>query len=327
MALSFRRIAPVWTRSHSTTILLGVNKKKPSSSSNGNKNQQAVQQSSISTAEDNMLLVSNTIKARSGDILTGLRDKGWAVCDNFLGNEVCELYRKEAAGYFDRNQMTLSKSTKWDADTHSVVTYDKRNVYATQLDGGEMYYSSPRLHEYVVSLVKTMVPIVQDEFPEASLSATMASNKLAVCTGDGSYYDKHYDNSGYDDLRKLTVLYYMNTHWRPELGGCFRIYKRDNTDDSVGAVAVAAPPTIHGIPGVKIGEDTTYDVEPRGDRLLVFWSDRLVHSVKPSQAPHGASDHRWALTVWITATHPGAINHNDTEVLQHFSALQKGVQG
>ena len=326
---SLRRPVHVLTRSsHSTTVLLGASKRKSSAASTSSSNQQVAQRGSISTAEENMLLVSKTVEARSGEIITGLRDKGWAVCDNFLGNDVCELYRKEAAGYLERNQMTLSKSTRWDADTQTVVTYDKKNVFATQLDGGEMYYSSPRLHEYVVSLVKTMVPIVQNEFPEASLSATMASNKLAVCTGKGSYYDKHYDNSGYDDLRKLTVLYYMNHDWRPELGGCFRIYKRSNHDATDGAAdAQAPPPSIHGIPGVVIGEDVTYDVEPRGDRLLVFWSDRLVHSVQPSEAPRGVIDHRWALTVWITATHPGAINHNDAEVLQHFSELQKGVQG
>ena len=35
------------------------------------------------------------------------------------------------------------------------------------------------------------------------------------------YYDQHYDNAGAEDMRKVTVLYYMND-WRPELGGCFR---------------------------------------------------------------------------------------------------------
>lgn len=33
---------------------------------------------------------------------------------------------------------------------------------------------------------------------------------------------------GGGDLRKLTVLYYLNEDWAPEQGGCFRRF--DNTD-------------------------------------------------------------------------------------------------
>jgi len=269
-----------------------------------------------------MQLVADRVAARVPEVVTGLRDVGWAVCDGFLGAELVHAYRDEAAAMHRRHELTLSKSTRWDAATASVVTYDKHNVYATQLIGGEMYYNSPRLHEYVVALIKALVPAVSDAFPEASLSATMASNKLAVCTGKGSSYDKHYDNSGYDDLRKLTVLLYMNPAWQPDLGGCFRIYKREPKGG--GDVP---PPVVNGVAGGRVGDDVCYDVEPRADRLLVFWSDRLVHSVQPSQAPKGDVDHRWALTVWITATHPGAILHDNAEVLQHFSDLQKGVQG
>ena len=81
-------------------------------------------------------------------------------------------------------------------------------------------------------------------------------------------------------MRKLTVLYYLNPSWREELGGCFRIYKRPKDTNIV-------PEKIHGIQGIRQGEDIVYDVEPKGDRLLAFWSDRLVHSVQPSQAPRG----------------------------------------
>ena len=41
------------------------------------------------------------------------------------------------------------------------------------------------------------------------LSETLHANKLAVCLGDGSRYDTHYDNMGGDDLRKVTALLYL----------------------------------------------------------------------------------------------------------------------
>jgi 2OG-Fe(II) oxygenase superfamily len=248
---------------------------KKSSTSSAKKS--SAKLSTLSPAEENMLLVQDAAQRHVPEIVKCLSGKGWAIVDGFLGKDICKMYRQEAAGYFERNEMTISKSTRWDAETNSIVTYDKHNVYATQLVGGDMYYKGPRLHEYVVSMVKTLVPAVSDAFPEACLSTTMASNKLAVCTGDGSYYDKHYDNSGADDLRKLTVLYYMNPDWRTELGGCFRIYKKAihaGDEDSWrqdGAIVE------------RRGDDVTIDVEPRGDRLLAFWSDQLVHSVQPSQ--------------------------------------------
>lgn len=246
--------------------------------------------STIATAEDNMAHVQKSVELKADEILDGLEKKGWVVLDNFLGSNVCSIYRDEAVGYFSRNEMTISKSTKWDPETNSVVTYDKYNVFATQLNGGDSYYDGPRLHEYVVSLVKSLVPIVSRKFPESCLSPTLASNKLAVCTGDGSSYDKHYDNSGGDDLRKLTVLYYLNPKWRKELGGSFRIYESaahsvaTPSESSAGdqlKTLIESTATKSDVE-IKI-ESLITDIDPIGDRLLVFWSDRLVHSVQPSQ--------------------------------------------
>jgi Rps23 Pro-64 3,4-dihydroxylase Tpa1-like proline 4-hydroxylase len=246
--------------------------------------------STIANAEDNMAHVQKSVELKADEILDGLQKKGWVVIDNFLGSNVCSAYRDEAVGYFSRSEMTISKSTKWDPETNSVITYDKHNVYATQLNGGDSYYDGPRLHEYVVSLVKSLVPIISNKFPEACLSPTLASNKLAVCTGDGSSYDKHYDNSGGDDLRKLTVLYYLNPKWRNDLGGSFRIYESVlrsvatpsslNASDQVESVLESA--AVQSAIEMK-REIKVTDIDPIGDRLLVFWSDRLVHSVQPSQ--------------------------------------------
>lgn len=125
------------------------------------------------------------------------------------------------------------------------------------------------------------------------LSPTLASNKLAVCTGGGSSYDKHYDNSGGEDLRKLTILYYLNPDYSKEMGGEFRIHR---------------------------SLEEVEDIQPRGDRLLIFWGDRLVHSVRESFTPSGDRDHRYAFTVWMTATSKAAI-YDGPEVKKHFPDL------
>lgn len=254
------------------------------------------------TTETTMEHVSEAINKAAPAILEGLGTKGWAIVDDFLAgpsaaSSLCSILRKEAETYFKGGDMVISQSTRYDAETKQQIPYDKHNVYSMQLNGGDLYFKGPRLHEYVVALVKNLVPVIDNQFPEAMLSPTMASNKLAVCVGEGSSYDKHYDNSGAADTRKVTALLYLNPNWKKELGGCFRIYGLTPSGE----------------------EAVVTDIEPIENRLLVFWSDRLVHSVQPSFAPSGEVDHRWALTVWMTSSTPEAIVIDHDEIRRHFA--------
>lgn len=143
--------------------------------------------------------------------------------------------------------------------------------------------TAPRLVEYTVCLTQSLAPIIAESFPcEAkSLSSTVQSNKLACCLGGGSNYDKHIDNLGAGDSRKLTVLYYLNREdWDDDgstRGGSFRAYLGSSGATNVRSSSVQEP---------------CVDVACRGDRLLGFWSDSLVHEVLPSFAPGGPSDYR-----------------------------------
>ena len=119
------------------------------------------------------------------------------------------------------------------------------------------------------------------------------TNKLAVVETDGEGYAKHVDNvmgAGCDDARKLTAIYYLNPHWDAGAGGHLRVWDAD----VVGA----------GADGPR-SSDGAARVSPRGDRLVVFWSDALVHDVEPSRIASSADD-RWALTVWHIAMEPNA---------------------
>jgi Rps23 Pro-64 3,4-dihydroxylase Tpa1-like proline 4-hydroxylase len=119
------------------------------------------------------------------------------------------------------------------------------------------------------------------------------TNKLAVVEKDGAGYAKHVDNvmgANGGDARKLTAIYYLNPRWNAHLGGHFRVWDAD----IVGA-KVAGPPS----------SDGTARVAPRGDRLVVFWSDGLVHDVEPSRIA-SSTDDRWALTAWLIAKEPDA---------------------
>jgi SM-20-related protein len=243
-----------------------------------------------------LLHVAKSIATGVDSIVDQLQSKSYAIVDDFLGSDISLLYRNEAEKM--QSKMVPSQSTRWDEATNSVIAYDKHNVLSTQLLGGDMYYSAPRLHEYIVSMVQNIVPLLSKIFPEARLSPTLASNKLAVCLGDGSYYDKHYDNSGSDDLRKLTVLYYLNPTWTPDLGGYFRAF-HPSPQDKEGDQHTSK---------FNIQTSEYEDIAPIADRLLVFWSDQLEHSVLSSVAPKGPIDHRYAMTIWIATTDAASIH-------------------
>lgn len=227
--------------------------------------------------EKTFRMIHDSCMQRIIPLLGQLRKAEFCIVDNFLPDTLCDSMREESVNLFKKSLFSPSQTTKWDEVSNSVITYEKRNVLAMQLNGGEDYWESPRLHEYLVQMTKSCVPHLQQKFPEAHICSSMTANKLAVCLGDGSSYEKHFDHSGSDDMRKITIVFYMNK-WRPAMGGCFRVHSGD------GVV----------------------DISPIRNRLLIFWSDRLPHSVQPSFVA-SEQDHRYALTLWLSTTHSATI--------------------
>lgn len=238
-----------------------------------------------------------------------------AICvvDNFLGTELISAMRQEAESVLPT--MVPSQSTKWDEETQSVVAYEKFGVLSTQIEGGTAGYEvTPRLVEYIVTLTANLSHKLNQVLPEShQLSGDEQTNKLATCLGGGSMYDKHIDNLGggedrQGDRRKLTALLYLQppgSHdGQPE-------FPNEGVDDDPRGGYFRA----YDVP--EEGQVTS--IAPRGDRLMLFWSDSLVHDVSPSFSPGGDADRRWALTVWFVVGETGKISATNVEVEQrHF---------
>jgi Rps23 Pro-64 3,4-dihydroxylase Tpa1-like proline 4-hydroxylase len=281
--------------------------------------------------DSHMAIVRGAVEQAAPKVLDGLAGQGFAVVDDFLPTETVLAMRAECESLRSGGRMEVSKSSRWDASTNSLQTYDKHNVLSTNLAGGAAYHLSPRLVEYCVSMVSSLPPLVNQRFPEVKLSDKLHTNKLAVCLGDGSKYDKHYDNEGGDDLRKLTCLIYLQETWEPSLGGCFRMFAdaAKGQDGSHGLVIGRAAGIDDELQA--LGETSGFpavDIAPLGGRLLCFWSDTMVHGVLPSFAASEAAN-RWALTVWLQTDEPDAIHFDPEAEGRHFesSASARGQQG
>lgn len=243
-----------------------------------------------------------------------------AICivDNFLGPELIVKMRTEAESMVPN--MIPSQSSKWDDATQSLLLYNKHNVLSKQIEGGDdQYQLTPCLLEYIVTLTSTLTRCINEKLslPHQSsyfLSETQQTNKLAVCLGNGSSYDKHIDNMGTnDDVRKLTALLYLQLPASEEHDdGNSTNNLCDDYDSRKGGLFRAYDVPFPG---------NVQSIAPISDRLILFWSDTLVHDVLPSFILNGNVDFRWALTTWLVSDNMkgGTIQNTSSEVLErHF---------
>lgn len=261
--------------------------------------------SRVEAADFNPMAQLTLLQRPSGELALDINPNAVCVIDNFLGAEMIRRMRAEAESILPK--MVPSQSTRWDEETQSVVPYEKVGVLSTQIEGASTYADTPCLVEYIVTLTATLTPKLNAILPPThQLRTDQQTNKLAVCLGNGSRYDKHIDNMGGDDTRKLTALLYLqppNSHEAKfpeseeidERGGYFRAFDFPDKGDVT-------------------------NIAPRGDRLILFWSDSLVHDVTESFCPNGDADRRWALTTWLPINpETGVIRMTDSETEQvHF---------
>jgi 2OG-Fe(II) oxygenase superfamily len=258
--------------------------------------------------QSRMEYISSRIQRADISPLRQYENPNTVVCiDNFLGPELVIAMRKEAEALMPR--MVPSQSTRWDETTQSVIPYEKEGVISYQVEGGpDGYAASPILVEYIVTLTQQLSRKINEIVPsEFQLSDVKQTNKLAVCLGGGSKYDKHIDNlgGGQGDRRKLTALLYLQPP------GSHDTHPDDNGEhDPRGGYFRAYDVPMDGM---------IQSFAPRGDRLLIFWSDSLVHDVSPSFVIDESTDKRWAITVWLIANDSGKIHDTDVDVEQrHF---------
>lgn len=89
--------------------------------------------------------------------------------------------------------------------------------------------------------------------------------QIAMYPGDGAQYDRHRDAFFGQSSRVLTAIYYPNVGWEPAHGGQLRVF---------------------------FASDAVEEIDPIGDRLVVFLSEILDHQVLPVFSA------RAALTAW-----------------------------
>ena len=121
------------------------------------------------------------------------------------------------------------------------------------------------------------------------------STKLAVAESNGAAYQRHIDTdfSG-TDPRKVTLIYYLNPDWDESQGGSLRAFS-DND-----------------------GDQPLTEIEPRGDRVVAFWSDSCVLHPHPHipHTPHPLPLPYSSILLLLSCHTPLSLHH--TPRLSHF---------
>jgi hypothetical protein len=230
-----------------------------------------------------------------------------------------------------------SWSESIDETTGIATRFDKEGVFACEPDGAD-YDTAPDLLHYMTAMIQFLPPLLNESFNnndnntinnignsinDASSSSSQQSQsllelsnkafnaKLAVTLPGGSTYPLHVDNAQglvANDVRKLTVILYLNPAYKSTDGGELRLH---------------------------LSNEQVLDLQPQGGRLVLFWSDEIPHEVLPtgtstSAAPleHEHEDEdddesldRYALTIWLPTDNHQNI-HDSNSV---FKNLREGI--
>eukprot|EP00037_Helgoeca_nana_P007216 m.65913 g.65913 ORF g.65913 m.65913 type:complete len:371 (-) comp18026_c0_seq1:77-1189(-) len=205
---------------------------------------------------------------------------GWAVIDGAVGTAVASQLRSEldelrAAGGMHPNQTSFGRPPKRYIKPH-VYEYDMHAVERDPVAVGRLRAFRELFDHAATSLVDRLNALLPDISLERGKRAVVV--KLQYNDGDGGCFPLHYDNPGPPNRRVLTCLLYLNPGWVEGDGGELQL-----------------------VPFC----DGTVRIPPSHDRLVLFYSDRVLHRVLPTTRP------RYCFTVWLDGT--AARNARETE--------------
>ncbi|XP_059393730.1 egl nine homolog 1-like [Carassius carassius] len=184
---------------------------------------------------------------------------GICVIDNFLGEEFRLSILEDVRALYLTGDFTDGQLVSQRSDSSKDIRGDK----ITWVEGKE-----PGC-ERIAFLMSRMDDVIRHcNGNLGSYRINGRTKAMVACyPGNGTGYVRHVDNPN-GDGRCVTCIYYLNKDWdAKEHGGLLRIFPE--------------------------GTAQFADIEPKFDRLLLFWSDRRnPHEVQPAYAT------RYAITVW-----------------------------
>eukprot|EP01026_Neomeris_dumetosa_P054287 TRINITY_DN48809_c0_g1_i1.p1 TRINITY_DN48809_c0_g1~~TRINITY_DN48809_c0_g1_i1.p1 ORF type:complete len:450 (+),score=62.99 TRINITY_DN48809_c0_g1_i1:123-1352(+) len=160
-----------------------------------------------------------------------LRQHGYVIVDNFIGQDISQKIRQETLNLSRRGK--LVKAAVLNAPDKGNDIYMDRKARGDNimwLHLGEAPANSVAFAPLMVGFQKLLEDLVEIMY----LKHRSVEYQLAHYPGNATRYVRHRDafpdDGSEEHQRRVTAIVYMNSHWRPEDGGHLRIWppKRRN---------------------------------------------------------------------------------------------------
>jgi [Skp1-protein]-hydroxyproline N-acetylglucosaminyltransferase len=226
-----------------------------------------------STPTPNSTTKAKYVSPTDADVLARNENGHTVVKDGLMGETLCREALSEAEEIFKSGKMKTAGMGK-----RNKVDMSYRGDSILWLTSEDDVVAKTKALRRILS----MLTDIRDEFVKCygnklSLSKRI-SIQLARYPANSSGYVRHTDVRQEDSklgmsCRRITALYYLNPDWKPEHKGQLRVFKTSCNDNK---------------------KESSWDVDPVGDRLLMFRSDQTAHEVMST-----GKQARFALTCWF----------------------------
>ena len=169
-----------------------------------------------SAAPPDALPVPPELRARVSAEATGrsLRERGYAVVDNVLGETWCHLLRDDIITLAERQALGRNATHLVHPDG-SLQLLAKRGIFETELHDPSLRAACPWLSQ-----------LASDDLLSAGLTDALLGRQLPRWTikiqlngGEGACFPYHFDSDRELDSRVVTAILYLNPDWEPSHGG------------------------------------------------------------------------------------------------------------
>eukprot|EP01133_Synstelium_polycarpum_P015087 gene15087-17861_t len=205
-------------------------------------------------------LVEENLSFFTKEMIAKLESDGYIVCDGFAGAETLSLVHGEAMHQIEEKRLKEAGMSRGDNKWTDKSIRSDSIMWINK----EAEERMPHTTRYL-----TRIEELRQELNNAvAYNSERSQTQLAVYPQGGRYI-KHRDSFVGGNSRRLTLIYYLNGGWQTSDGGALRIHH----------------PSL----------DTPHtDIEPLGDRLLIFLAEHIDHEVLVSNASSRA-----AITTWF----------------------------
>ncbi len=196
--------------------------------------------------------------SREDDLVESLTMGGWGMVDEFVSSRLAEEMVREIRQMDEENRFQPA------AIGRGVEKQLESNIRGDRIAWLDMNNALPAQRRYLKMLEK-----LRQEINRRLYLGLFDLETHVAIYNPGSCYQKHMDNFQGDNRRVLTMVLYLNNHWKAADKGEIRLY----FDDS--------------------DESDYIDIPPKAGRLVSFISNRFPHEVLRTQRE------RLSITGWF----------------------------